>query len=66
MQNYLYFFMDVIFRWAIEERYRMYPYYRTLEYEWRSTGMPMIRPMFLMHPEPKYLDLWGQFYLGDR
>jgi alpha-glucosidase (family GH31 glycosyl hydrolase) len=55
-----------IFRWALEERYRMFPYFKTIEYEWRNKSIPMVRPMFLMNPEAKYLDLWSQFYLGDR
>ena len=50
---------------AIEWRYRLLPYNYTLAYENATTGIPLMRPVFMEYPQRKeYLDrtdcyLWG-------
>jgi len=50
--------------WALEGRYKLIPYLRTLDREWYSSYLPLARPMFLEYPEPNYIDLWTQFMFG--
>ena len=48
--------------WALDRRYQLLPYMRTLQLDWTDSGVPMVRPMFLDNPE--LWDLWSQFQLG--
>merc|ERR1719450_364519 len=50
--------------WALEKRYKMLPYLRTLQKEWSMTSIPMVRPMFLEFPSSEFIGLWEQFMVG--
>ena len=48
--------------WALETRYRLVPYMRTLQLDWVTSGLGLVRPMFVQYPA-----MWGhgdQFMLG--
>lgn len=53
-------------RRAIEERYRLLPYFYTLFYRYSVQGMPMIRSLALMYPQNTDT-YWrsSEFFLGD-
>jgi alpha-glucosidase len=47
-------------------RYQLIPYFYTLAWQSHLKGIPIIRPMFWMHPEwSASWDIDDQFYLGD-
>jgi len=48
--------------WALDRRYQLLPYMRTLQLAWTTSGIPMVKPMFVDNPE--MWDLWSQFKLG--
>jgi len=50
--------------WALEKRYKMLPYLRTLQKVWNDTSIPMVRPMFVDFPSSEFIDLWEQFMVG--
>ena len=53
-------------RRAIEERYRLLPYFYTLFYLYSTQGTPMIRSLCLMYPEnPDTYWRSSEFFLGD-
>lgn len=51
-------------REAIVTRYRLMPYLYTVAEEAARTGMPMLRPLFLMWPDMGWRDLDNGFLLG--
>ena len=55
-----------ITRRAIEERYRLLPYFYTQFYRYHSRGLPIIRSLALMYPEdPDMYWRSSEFFLGD-
>lgn len=47
-------------------REQLRPYIWEMAQKSVVTGLPMIRPLYLMHPEdPAVLSLWDQYYFGD-
>ena len=51
-------------QWSLERRYQLLPYMITLQQDWTSSGLPLVRPMFLHYPESLMFGLWSQFMLG--
>ena len=51
-------------RWALETRYRLLPYLRTLQLHWSDTSRPMVTPMFAQYPMLWSVS-WSQFMLGS-
>jgi len=51
--------------WALEKRYKMLPYLRTLQIDWTKTGLPLVRPMVLNFPSSEFIGLWEQFMVGS-
>ena len=51
-------------QWALERRYQLLPYIRTLQWAWAYSGLPLVRPMFLHYSESLMFGLWSQFMLG--
>jgi alpha-glucosidase len=53
-------------RTAVEERYRLFPYFYSLAEETHRTGAPMMRPLFYDHPEmlTDKCDAGSSFALG--
>lgn len=51
-------------RWALELRYRLLPYFYTLDREWYNKSRPLVRPMFYQQEAIETVDIWNQFYLG--
>ena len=51
-------------QWALERRYQLLPYMMTLQQDWTTTGLPLVRPMFLHYSESFMFGLWAQFMLG--
>lgn len=53
-------------RAAVEERYRLFPYFYSLAEETHRTGAPMMRPLFYDHPEmlTDKCDAGSSFALG--
>ena len=54
----------IIFSWALELRYRLLPYFYTLDREWYNKSRPLVRPMFYQQEAIETVDIWNQFYLG--
>jgi len=52
-------------RWALEMRYKLLPYFKTLDREWYSSFVPLVRPMFMEHRDTAFLEIWTQFMLGN-
>ena len=51
-------------QWSLERRYQLLPYLITLQQDWTSSGLPLVRPMFLHYPDSLMFGLWSQFMLG--
>lgn len=51
-------------QWALERRYQLLPYLLTLQQDWTTSGLPLVRPMFLHYPDTFMFSLWSQFMLG--
>jgi len=57
--------------WTMEQRYKLLPYFKTLDRQWYESwlqddiALPIVRPMFLVKPEVDYINLWTQFFVGD-
>ena len=51
-------------QWSLERRYQLLPYMMTLQENWATTGLPLVRPMFLHYSESFMFGLWAQFMLG--
>ncbi|CAG8521039.1 16051_t:CDS:10, partial [Dentiscutata erythropus] len=50
----------------IKERYSLLPLWHTLFYEASTTGMPIIRPMFVVYPDDeKVYEMDDQFFIGN-
>ena len=49
--------------WALETRYSLILYMRTLQLDWVTSGVPMVRPMFVHYPH--MWDTWTQLMLGS-
>ncbi|CAG8826416.1 460_t:CDS:2, partial [Racocetra persica] len=50
----------------IRERYSLLPLWYTLFYEASTTGMPIIRPMFVVYPDDeKVYEMDDQFFVGN-
>jgi alpha-glucosidase len=53
-------------RLAYDLRYRLMPYIYTMARKCYDTGLPLVRPMYLMYPrEERAYDVPGQFMFGD-
>ncbi len=53
-------------RHAIEQRYRLLPYFYTLFYRYATTGLPMIRSLALQYGDLRYAQSdYRCFFLGD-
>ncbi|CAG8548749.1 3175_t:CDS:10 [Ambispora leptoticha] len=51
---------------AIRERYALLPYWYTVFQEASETGMPVIRPMFVVFPEDEEtFEIEDQYFVGD-
>ncbi len=58
--------VEEIVRHAIEERYRLLPYFYTLFHHYATEGTPMIRSLAFMYPEnPDTYWRSSEFFLGD-
>jgi len=55
-----------IARNALNERYRLMPYLYSLAHQNTNEGLPLARPMFYYHDDPKWLEVSDQYYWGDR
>jgi oligosaccharide 4-alpha-D-glucosyltransferase len=55
-----------IIREFIRLRYRLLPYVYTLAHQHSTTGMPLMRPLFLVdETDPQWLDNQQQYFWGD-
>ncbi len=53
-------------RYAYDLRYRLMPYVYTMARKCYDTGLPLVRPMYLIYPhEPRAYETPGQFMFGD-
>jgi alpha-glucosidase len=58
--------VEAITRKAIRLRYRLLPYFETVFDQHRSTGLPILRPLILHHPDDvRCHDVEDAFYVGD-
>ncbi len=58
--------VEEVVRRAIEERYRLLPYFYTLFHHYAAEGLPMIRSLAFMYPEnPDTYWRSSEFFLGD-
>ena len=57
--------LTILLRWALEQRYKLLPYLKTLDRGWYNNSLPIVRPVFLEHPDRDYLHHWTQFFLGE-
>ena len=50
--------------WALDTRYSLLPYLRSLQLSWAASGLPLVRPMLLAYPGLATSASWSQFMLG--
>ena len=50
--------------WALQRRYQLAPYLLTLQTDWATSGLPMVRPMLAHFLSPQFFATWRQFMLG--
>ena len=50
--------------WALDTRYSLLPYLRSLQLAGAVSGLPPVRPMFLHYSASSMMGLWTQFMLG--
>jgi len=50
--------------WAIQRRYQLAPYLLTLQTDWATSGVPMVKPMLAEFLSPQFFSTWRQFMLG--